>query len=351
MILIDLKKKNTVFAIENFDNNVFITPLSKKRTTLPINLTINFSEVPEDKYISKVPTLYYFANDETKYHTVYTNHYGPIKFDEYDCKNVDNSVWNDYEISAFKNILSSKILSEESDSLDLDRPLTKGELARAVGFLIGDYDDDKDIKFDDVNEEDRIYIKSAIKHKIFNLEGSKFYADEKITKAQLVYVLTEVLKLKGFEIENDELNEAIKFDDFGEFKAIENNVELALELDIIPKLDTIYNSEEKEFNADKILNRDESMLLIYRALRCITKLIVEQNTHKEDFEAEKTLMSNVTNRLREPKIEEMNNLNSFIFIESESFLDKLEDLFENKIILILTILIVLIIIVLIMFLY
>jgi len=248
-----------------------------------------------------------------------------------------------FKTIAFKNILSSKILSEASDSLDLEQPLTKGELARAVGFLLGDYDDDKDIKLDDVNELDKIYIKSAIKHKLFNHEGNSFYPNEKIKRAQLVCALTEVLKLNGFDIEDDELSEAKRYDDFDNFKAIGKNLELALECGLIA-------DEDEDFNADEIVNRDEAILLLYRTLAFISKKNVLENTDLKDFEAEKNLLSTVTNRLREPKIEEMNNLNSFIFIESESFLDKLEDLFENKIVLILTILIVIIIIVLIIFL-
>lgn len=338
-----LKEKNTVFAIEKFDNNVFITPLSKKRTTLPINLTIFFSEVPEDKYISKVPTLYYLMNSDPKYCIVYTNHYGPIKFENYESSNLEDLGLDGFKTIAYKNILSSKILSEASDSLDLDQPLTKGELARAVGFLLDDYDDDKDIKLDDVNELDKIYIKSAIKHKLFNHEGNSFYPNEKVKRAQLVYALTEVLKLNGFDIEDDELSRAKQFDDFDNFKAIGKNLELALECGLIA-------GEDEDFNADEIVNRYEAILLLYRTLAFISKKTVLENTHLEDFEAEKNLLSTVTNRLREPKIEEMNNLNSFIFIESESFLDKLEDLFENKIVLILTILIVIIIIVLIIFL-
>ena len=338
-----LKEKNTVFAIEKFDNNVFITPLSKKRATLPINLTINFNEFNEEKYISKVPTLYYLMNSDPKYCIVYTNHYGPIKFENYESSNLEDLGLDGFKSIAFKNVLSSKILSEASDSLDLDQPLIKGEIARAVGFLLGDYDDDKDIKLDDVNELDKIYIKSAIKHKLFNHEGNSFYPNEKVKRAQLVYALTEVLKLNGFDIEDDELSEAKSFSDFDKFKSIERNVELALECGLI-------SNEGEDFNADEIVNRDEAILLLYRTLAFISKKTVIANTHLEDFEAEKDLLSNVTNRLREPKIEEMNNLNSFIFIESESFLDKLEDLFENKIILILTILILIIIIALIIFL-
>lgn len=338
-----LKEKNTVFAIEKFDNNVFITPLSKKRTTLPINLTIFFSEFNEEKYISKVPTLYYLMNSDPKYCIVYTNHYGPIKFENYESSNLEDLGLDGFKTIAYKNILSSKILSEASDSLDLDQPLTKGELARAVGFLLDDYDDDKDIKLDDVNELDKIYIKSAIKHKLFNHEGNSFYPNEKVKRAQLVYALTEVLKLNGFDIEDDELSRAKQFDDFDNFKAIGKNLELALECGLI-------SNEGEDFNADEIVNRDEAILLLYRTLAFISKKTVIANKHLEDFEAEKDLLSNVTNRLREPKIEEMNNLNSFIFIESESFLDKLADLFENKIILILTILILIIIIALIIFL-
>ncbi len=338
-----LKEKNTVFAVEKFDNNVFITPLSKKRTTLPINLSIIFNEVTEEKYISKVPTLYYLMNSDQKFSIVYTNHYGPIKFENYDSPNLEDLGLDGFKSIAFKNILSSKVLSEASDSLDLEQPLNKGELARAVGFLLGDYDDDKDIKLDDVNELDKIYIKSAIKHKIFNHEGSSFYPNEKVKRAQLINVLTEVLKLNGFDIEDDDLSEAKSFSDFDNFKSIEKNVELALECGIIA-------DEGEDFDADEIVNRDEAILLLYRTLAFISKKTVIENTHLEDFEAEKNLLSTVTNRLREPKIEEMNNLNSFIFIESESFLDKLEDLFENKIILILTILIVIIIIAIIIFL-
>lgn len=338
-----LKEKNTVFAIEKFDNNVFITPLSKKRTTLPINLTINFNEFNEEKYISKVQTLYYLMNSDPKYCIVYTNHYGPIKLENYESTNLEDLGLDGFKTIAFKNILSSKILSEASDSLDLEQPLTKGELARAVGFLLGDYDDDKDIKLDDVNELDKIYIKSAIKHKLFNHEGNSFYPNEKIKRAQLVCALTEVLKLNGFDIEDDELSEAKRYDDFDNFKAIGKNLELALECGLIA-------DEDEDFNADEIVNRDEAILLLYRTLAFISKKNVLENTDLKDFEAEKDLMSNVTNRLREPKIEEMNNLNSFIFIESESFLDKLEDLFESKIILILTILILIIIIALIIFL-
>lgn len=338
-----LKEKNTVFAIEKFDNNVFITPLSKKRTTLPINLTINFNEFNEEKYISKVQTLYYLMNSDPKYCIVYTNHYGPIKLENYESTNLEDLGLDGFKTIAFKNILSSKILSEASDSLDLEQPLTKGELARAVGFLLGDYDDDKDIKLDDVNELDKIYIKSAIKHKLFNHEGNSFYPNEKVKRAQLVCALTEVLKLNGFDIEDDELSEAKRYDDFDNFKAIGKNLELALECGLIA-------DEDEDFNADEIVNRDEAILLLYRTLAFISKKNVLENTDLKDFEAEKDLMSNVTNRLREPKIEEMNNLNSFIFIESESFLDKLEDLFESKIILILTILILIIIIALIIFL-
>lgn len=338
-----LNEKNTVFAIEKFDNNVFITPLSKKRTTLPINLTINFNEFNEEKYISKVPTLYYLMNSDPKYCIVYTNHYGPIKFENYESSNLEDLGLDSFKTIAYKNILSSKILSEASDSLDLDQPLTKGELARAVGFLLGDNDDDKDIKLDDVNELDKIYIKSAIKHKLFNHEGNSFYPNEKVKRAQLIYALTEVLKLNGFDLEDEDLSEAKSFSDFDKFKSIERNVELALECGLI-------SNEGEDFNADEIVNRDEAILLLYRTLAFISKKTVIANTHLEDFEAEKDLLSNVTNRLREPKIEEMNNLNSFIFIESESFLDKLEDLFENKIILILTILILIIIIALIIFL-
>ena len=341
-----LKEKNTVFAIEKFDNNVFITPLSKKRTTLPINLTIIFNEFNEEKYISKVQTLYYLMNSDPKYCIVYTNHYGPIKFENYESSNLEDLGLDSFKTIAYKNILSSKILSEASDSLDLDQPLTKGELARAIGFLIGDYDDDKDIKLDDVNEADKIYIRSAIKHKIFKHEGNSFYPNEKIKRAQLIYALTEVLKLNGFDIEDNELSKAKQFDDFDKLKAIEKNVELALENNIIHN----ENHDEKVFNADEVVNNDEAVLLLYRTLYRMSIAKVLRNICSEDYEAEKDLMSNVTNRLREPKIEEMNNLNSFIFIESESFLDKLEDLFENKIILILTILILIIIIALIIFL-
>lgn len=341
-----LKEKNTVFAIEKFDNNVFITPLSKKRTTLPINLTIIFNEFNEEKYISKVQTLYYLMNSDPKYCIVYTNHYGPIKFENYESSNLEDLGLDSFKTIAYKNILSSKILSEASDSLDLDQPLTKGELARAIGFLIGDYDDDKDIKLDDVNEADKIYIRSAIKHKIFKHEGNSFYPNEKIKRAQLIYALTEVLKLNGFDIEDNELSKAKQFDDFDKLKAIEKNVELALENNIIHN----ENQDEKVFNADEVVNNDEAVLLLYRTLYRMSIAKVLRNICSEDYEAEKDLMSNVTNRLREPKIEEMNNLNSFIFIESESFLDKLEDLFENKIILILTILILIIIIALIIFL-
>lgn len=341
-----LKEKNTVFAIEKFDNNVFITPLSKKRTTLPINLTIIFNEFNEEKYISKVQTLYYLMNSDPKYCIVYTNHYGPIKFENYESSNLEDLGLDSFKMIAYKNILSSKILSEASDSLDLDQPLTKEELARAIGFLIGDYDDDKDIKLDDVNEADKIYIRSAIKHKIFKHEGNSFYPNEKIKRAQLIYALTEVLKLNGFDIENNELSKAKQFDDFDKLKAIEKNVELALENNIIHN----ENQDEKVFNADEVVNNDEAVLLLYRTLYRMSIAKVLRNICSEDYEAEKDLMSNVTNRLREPKIEEMNNLNSFIFIESESFLDKLADLFENKIILILTILILIIIIALIIFL-
>lgn len=338
-----LKEKNTVFAIEKFDNNVFITPLSKKRTTLPIFLTIIFNEFNEEKYISKVQTLYYLMNSDPKYCIVYTNHYGPIKFENYESSNLEDLGLDSFKTIAYKNILSSKILSEASDSLDLDQPLTKGELARAVGFLLGVYDDDKDIKLDDVNELDNIYIKSAIKHKLFNHEGNSFYPNEKVKRAQLIYALTEVLKFNGFDLEDEDLSEAKSFSDFDKFKSIERNVELALECGLI-------SNEGEDFNADEIVNRDEAILLLYRTLAFISKKTAIANTHLEDFEAEKDLLSNVTIRLREPKIEEMNNLNSFIFIESESFLDKLEDLFENKIILILTILILIIIIALIIFL-
>lgn len=338
-----LKERNTAFAIEKFDDNVFITPLSKKRTTLPINLTIFFSEVDEEKYISRVPTLYYLMNSEPKYCIVYANHYGPIKFENYESSNLEDLGLDSFKTIAYKNILSSKILSEASDSLDLDQPLTKGELARAVGFLLGDYDDDKDIKLDDVNDLDKIYIKSAIKHKIFNHEGNSFYPNEKVKRAQLIYVLTEVLKLNGFDLEDEELSEAKSFSDFDKFKSIERNVELAMECGLIA-------GEDEDFNADEIVNRDEAILILYRTLAFISKKNVLENTHLEDFEAEKNLLSTVTNRLREPKIEEMNNLNSFIFIESESFLDKLEDLFENKVFLILTIFIVIFIIALIIFL-
>ena len=338
-----LKEKNTVFAIEKFDNNVFITPLSKKRTTLPINLTIIFNEFNEEKYISKVQTLYYLMNSDPKYCIVYTNHYGPIKFENYESSNLEDLGLDSFKTIAYKNILSSKILSEASDSLDLDQPLTKGELARAVGFLLGVYDDDKDIKLDDVNELDNIYIKSAIKHKLFNHEGNSFYPNEKVKRAQLIYALTEVLKFNGFDLEDEDLSEAKSFSDFDKFKSIERDVELALECGLI-------SNEGEDFNADEIVNRDEAILLLYRTLAFISKKTAIANTHLEDFEAEKDLLSNVTIRLREPKIEEMNNLNSFIFIESESFLDKLEDLFENKIILILTILILIIIIALIIFL-
>ena len=338
-----LKEKNTVFAIEKFDNNVFITPLSKKRTTLPINLTINFNKFNEEKYISKVPTLYYLMNSDPKFCIVYTSNYGPIKLENYEPSNLEDLGLDGFKSIAFKNILSSKILSEASDSLDLDQPLTKGELARAVGFLLGGYADDKDIELDDVNELDKIYIRSAIKHKLFNHEGNSFYPNEKVKRAQLIYALTEVLKLNGFDLEDEDLSEAKSFSDFDKFKSIERNVELALECGLI-------SNEGEDFNADEIVNRDEAILLLYRTLAFISKKTVIANTHLEDFEAEKDLLSNVTNRLREPKIEEMNNLNSFIFIESESFLDKLEYLFENKIVFILTILIVIIIIALIIFL-
>lgn len=341
-----LKEKNTVFAIEKFDNNVFITPLSKKRTTLSINLTIIFNEFNEEKYISKVQTLYYLMNSDPKYCIVYTNHYGPIKFENYESSNLEDLGLDSFKTIAYKNILSSKILSEASDSLDLDQPLTKGELARAIGFLIGDYDDDKDIKLDDVNEADKIYIRSAIKHKIFKHEGNSFYPNEKIKRAQLIYALTEVLKLNGFDIENNELSKAKQFDDFDKLKAIEKNVELALENNIIHN----ENQDEKVFNADELVNVDEAVIQLCGTLYSLSKAKVLRNICSEDFEPEKTLLSNVSNRLREPKIEEMNNLNSFIFIESESFLDKLEDLFENKLILILTIFIVIFIIALIIFL-
>lgn len=286
--------------------------------------------------------MYYLKNSDSKSCIVYTNHYGPIKFENYESSNLEDLGLDGFKSIAFKNVLSSKILSEASDSLDLDQPLTKGELARAVGFLLGGYDDDKDIKLDDVNELDNIYIKSAIKHKLFNHEGNSFYPNEKVKRAQLIYALTEVLKLNGFDLEDEDLSEAKSFSDFDKFKSIERNVELALKCGLI-------SNEGEDFNADEIVNRDEAILLLYRTLAFISKKTVIANTHLEDFEAEKDLLSNVTNRLREPKIEEMNNLNSFIFIEREGFLDKLEDLFENKTVLILIILIVIIIIALIIF--
>lgn len=328
-----LTEKKTVFAISKMGEDLFITPLSKKRTTLPVSLKIRLKEAFDNKYIQNLATLY-FINTSNNDIVIYQDHYGPIKFEEYKGEDIEEE--NTFKKAALMNMVTSKIFSEEA--IEFDKPLKKAELARAVGFMLRDHEKYDDIEIKDIKEEDQDYIKAAVKSGIFKADDGIFNPDEEVNKGELLRALTEVLKLNGFKVKDTELSKAKALSDYEDFKHIAENVELAFELGLL-------SSDRDTLEAGKVIARDTGMILAYRALLHLS----EDSISEDALEGAKPIATSVSNRIKEAKPDEIQNLSSFIFIERESFMDKLEDLFENKVFLIIFIIIILLIIGLIVF--
>lgn len=328
-----LAEKKTVFAISKMGEDLFITPLSKKRTTLPVSLKIRLKEAFDDKYIQNLATLY-FINTSNNDIAVYQDHYGPIKFEEYKGEGIEEE--NIFKKAALMNMVTSKIFGEES--IDFAKPLKKVELARAIGFMLRDHEKYDDIELKDIKEEDQDYIKAAVKSGIFKADDGIFNPDEEVNKGELLRALTEVLKLNGFKVEDTELSKAKALSDYEDFKHIAENVELAFELGLL-------SSDRDSLDAGKVITPDTGMILVYRALLHLS----EDSISEDALEEAKPLATSVTNRIKEAKPDEIQNLSSFIFIERDSFMDKLEDLFANKVFLIIFIIVILLIIGLIVF--
>ena len=334
-----LSKDKTVFAIERIDDMLFVSPLSKKRTSLPVNIKINIGRVFNGSYLNSYPILYYIDNTN---HDVYVfmNHYGPIEFKSYSANNLNNIELNKFTKISYNNILSANILSENSENLNLDEPLTKGELARVCGFILGDLENDDSILVPDVNEADKIYIRTAIKNGIFSYDGGNFSPGEPVKRSTLIYTLTECLRKKGINLKDADLGLAANLSDYERFNWMKENVQIALEQGIL-------SHETTSLNPDVTSKREHAIITIYRTLRALS----QNGSDKKPSDNFAFINTEIKNKISKTKKSEYEKLKAYDFTDEKSISNYLSSVFENKLILLMLIIIALLLIIILILLF
>lgn len=325
-----LAAEETAFEIGRIDGDLALLPLSKNRESLPTNIKMDLGQVFSGNYITDIPSLY-FVNSSDHRLVVYAKAYGPITFKAYEQGNLSGLDADKFKIVSYKNILSANILSENSDQLNLSDPLTKGELARVCGFILGDTEDYADIDLPDVNEADKIYIKTAIKHGIFNYNGGNFNPGEPVKRNVLIYALTETLKAKGMGVQDPLMARANAMTDAESFLWMKENVQIALENGII-------NKEDTAFNPENTAKREHAIITIYRTLRALSDF----NTRTEPVNYQLPLAGSLTNKIKNPKAKEIENLKTHTYDKSSSGLSL--DWFKDNILISILVLLILILV-------
>lgn len=255
----DIKKlsdENTAFRFEKIEDKIFLIPLSLKRDKLPVYIKIFLDDKYKDLYINNIPTVY-FRDNKTGDTTIFLNHYGPLKFEEYNPKNLwDLDLTMDVNI-ALKNVLSTKLLSDTPEELYLLDPLKKSELNRAISIL--------------KNENSPIDDNSSITFREF-YEKFKELLDEN----------------------SSSLNEFIEL----------NNLNL---------------SPEDDINLENPINRKDASIIIYRILKSLQNRFYGNEVDCKFNEIK--INNNSSIKLKEPSNGEIRRLADFVYKNGSSFIE------------------------------
>lgn len=327
-----LSAEQSVFEVSKENGNLFITPLSENKISLPTNIKFYMGKVFTGNYLSSGPGLYYVDNTDHSLF-IYAKDYGPVEFGPYSATNLSSIASDKFKNVAFNNILSSGILAEDSQNLNLSESLTKGELARACGFILGDIDEYDSTDLPDVKTEDKAYIRSAIKNGIFSYDGGNFNPGEPVRRSTLIYTLTECLKKKGIGLKNPNLTDASALADFESIQWMKENAQIAIENGIL-------SPDVKALNPNATVKREHGIITIYRALGALSRH--NPWTYQEGSAAE--LKSNLTNIISKPSSKEMKKIqtHSNKSAGEESWTSKL---MENKILILLFVILILLLVI------
>ncbi len=327
-----LSAEQCVFGVSKENGNLFITPLSENKISLPTNIKFYMGKVFTGNYLSSGPDLYYVDNTDHSLF-IYAKDYGPVEFGPYSATNLSSIASDKFKNVAFNNILSSGILAEDSSNLNLSETLTKGELARACGFILGDIDEYDSTDLPDVKTEDKAYIRSAIKNGIFSYDGGNFNPGEPVKRSTLIYTLTECLKKKGIGLKNPGLPDASALMDFESIQWMKENAQIAIENGIISK-------DDQALNPNTTVKREHGIITIYRALGALSKN--NPWTYQEGSAAE--LKSNLTNKISKPSSNEMKKIKTH---SNKSGIEErwTSKLMENKVLILLFVILILLLVI------
>ena len=327
-----LSAEQCVFEVSKENGNLFITPLSENKISLPTNIKFYMGKVFTGNYLSSGPDLYYVDNTDHSLF-IYAKDYGPVEFGPYSATNLSSIASDKFKNVAFNNILSSGILAEDSSNLNLSETLTKGELARTCGFILGDIDEYDSTDLPDVKTEDKAYIRSAIKNGIFSYDGGNFNPGEPVKRSTLIYTLTECLKKKGIGLKNPGLPDASALMDFESIQWMKENAQIAIENGIISK-------DDQALNPNTTVKREHGIITIYRALGALSKN--NPWTYQEGSAAE--LKSNLTNKISKPSSNEMKKIKTH---SNKSGIEErwTSKLMENKVLILLFVILILLLVI------
>lgn len=327
-----LSAEQCVFEVSKENGNLFITPLSENKISLPTNIKFYMGKVFTGNYLSSGPDLYYVDNTDHSLF-IYAKDYGPVEFGPYSATNLSSIASDKFKNVAFNNILSSGILAEDSSNLNLSETLTKGELARACGFILGDIDEYDSTDLPDVKTEDKAYIRAAIKNGIFSYDSGNFNPGEPVKRSTLIYTLTECLKKKGIGLKNPGLPDASALMDFESIQWMKENAQIAIENGIISK-------DDQALNPNITVKREHGIITIYRALGALCKN--NPFTYQEGSAAE--LKSNLTNKISKPSSNEMKRIKTH---SNKSGIEErwTSKLMENKVLILLFVILILLLVI------
>lgn len=327
-----LSAEQCVFEVSKENGNLFITPLSENKISLPTNIKFYMGKVFTGNYLSSGPDLYYVDNTDHSLF-IYAKDYGPVEFGPYSATNLSSIASDKFKNVTFNNILSSGILAEDSSNLNLSETLTKGELARVCGFILGDIDEYDSTDLPDVKTEDKAYIRAAIKNGIFSYDGGNFNPGEPVKRSTLIYTLTECLKKKGIGLKNPGLPDASALMDFESIQWMKENAQIAIENGIISK-------DDQALNPNTTVKREHGIITIYRALGALSKN--NPFTYQEGSAAE--LKSNLTNKISKPSSNEMKRIKTH---SNKSGIEErwTSKLMENKVLILLFVILILLLVI------
>lgn len=327
-----LSAEQCVFEVSKENGNLFITPLSENKISLPTNIKFYMGKVFTGNYLSSGPDLYYVDNTDHSLF-IYAKDYGPVEFGPYSATNLSSIASDKFKNVAFNNILSSGILAEDSSNLNLSETLTKGELARICGFILGDIDEYDSTDLPDVKTEDKAYIRAAIKNGIFSYDSGNFNPGEPVKRSTLIYTLTECLKKKGIGLKNPGLPDASALMDFESIQWMKENAQIAIENGIISK-------DDQALNPNTTVKREHGIITIYRALGALSKN--NPWTYQEGSAAE--LKSNLTNKISKPSSNEMKKIKTH---SNKSGIEErwTSKLMENKVLILLFVILILLLVI------